>query len=155
MISLYPKQSYWRMDQALHLARKAYQRGEIPVGALVLSPENKIVAQAFNQVEVHQNPLAHAEMIVLKKACLKVKSKRLMGYSLVVTLEPCPMCAAAAMHARIARIVFGAYDSKGGGIEHGARIFSHQQTMYHPEIIGGVREHACQKLLRNFFMNLR
>lgn len=147
--------SYWKMDQALQLAEKAFKQHEVPVGALVLSPEHEVIAQAFNQVEARQDPFAHAEMLALKDACKKFRGKRLFGCSLVVTLEPCPMCAAAAMHARISSIIFGAYDPKGGGIDHGARIFSRRQTLYHPEIIGGVQEQACQNLLRNFFIQLR
>ncbi len=154
-MTLHHKQSYWKMDQALYLAEKAFENGEVPVGALLLSPDHKVFARAFNQVETLQNPFAHAEMLVLDEACRKIKSKRLLEYSLVVTLEPCLMCAAAAMNARVKRIIFGAYDPKGGGIEHGARIFSRQQTLYYPEIIGGIQEQYCQKLLRKFFIQLR
>lgn len=147
--------SFWKMDKALDLAKRAFQQDEVPVGALVLSPDYEVIAQSINQVELYKNPFAHAELLALEQACKKIGKKRLVGCTLVVTLEPCPMCAAAAMHARVARIVFGAYDAKGGGIEHGARIFSHQQTLYHPEIIGGIQEKACQNLLRIFFSCLR
>lgn len=147
--------SFWNMDVALELARKAFEVGEVPIGALVISEAGQIIARSINQVEALQNPMAHAEMLVLEQACSITGNKRLVGCTLVVTLEPCPMCAAAAMHCRVSRIVFGAYDPKGGGIEHGARVFSHQQTLYHPEIIGGVQENASQQLLKEFFNNLR
>ncbi|CAI3942940.1 tRNA(Arg) A34 adenosine deaminase TadA (TadA) (PDB:2A8N) [Commensalibacter papalotli (ex Botero et al. 2024)] len=147
--------SYWRMDQALKLANKAFNKGEVPVGALVLSSDRQIISQAFNQVEQLQDPTAHAEMLALKEACAILNKKRLVGYTLVVNLEPCPMCAAAAMHYRVERIVFGAYDPKGGGIDHGACLFSHRQTLHCPEIIAGVREQESQKLLRFFFQSLR
>lgn len=143
------------MDQALKLANKAFDKGEVPVGALVLSSDRHIISQAFNQVEQLQDPTAHAEMLVLKDACTILNRKRLVGCTLVVTLEPCPMCAAAAMHCRVERIVFGAYDPKGGGIDHGACMFSHRQALHHPEIIGGVREQESQKLLKVFFRSLR
>lgn len=147
--------SFWKMDIALNLASCAFDAGEIPVGALVISPEGQIVAEAFNQVEKLQNPTAHAEILALEKACAILKKKRLVGYTLVVTLEPCPMCAAAAMHYRIDRIVFGAYDPKGGGVEHGACVFSHRQSLHRPEIIGGVQEQESQILLKNFFQQMR
>lgn len=147
--------SFWKMDQAFKLAEQAFERGEVPVGALILSSTRQIIAKAMNQVEKLQNPCAHAEMLALEQAFQKTGMKRLVGCTLVVTLEPCPMCAAAAMHARVERIVFGAYDPKGGGIDHGARIFSHRQTLYHPEIIGGVEEQVNQDLLKRFFQKLR
>ncbi|WP_408869668.1 nucleoside deaminase [Commensalibacter nepenthis] len=143
------------MDVALHLAQCAFDANEVPVGALIISPERHIVAQAFNQVERLNNPTAHAEILALEQACKRLNQKRLVGYTLVVNLEPCPMCAAAAMHYRIDRIVFGAYDSKGGGTEHGACIFSHRQSLHRPEIIGGVREQESQKLLKKFFQKRR
>lgn len=143
------------MDHALKLARQAFDVGEVPVGALILSSDRQIIAQAFNQVECLQNPTAHAEMLVLDQACHLLKQKRLVSYTLVVNLEPCPMCAAAAMHYRVDRIVFGAYDPKGGGIEHGACIFAHRQSLHRPEIIGGVMEQENQNLLKNFFLKIR
>ncbi|WP_271789662.1 nucleoside deaminase [Commensalibacter communis] len=147
--------SFWKMDVALHLAKRAFDAGEVPVGALILSPERYIVAQAFNQMEQLQNPTAHAELLALAQACKKLNQKRLVGYTLVVNLEPCPMCAAAAMHYRVDRIVFGAYDSKGGGTEHGACVFSHRQSLHRPEIIGGVREQESQNLIKKFFQKVR
>lgn len=147
--------SFWKMDLALTLAREAFDKGEVPVGAMVLSPERHVISTAFNQVEHLQNPTSHAEILALNQACIILKKKRLVGCTLVVTLEPCPMCAAAAMHYRIDRIVFGAYDPKGGGIEHGACMFTHRQSLHRPEIIGGVSEQESQNLLKNFFQLLR
>ncbi|MCT6879283.1 MAG: nucleoside deaminase [Commensalibacter sp.] len=147
--------SFWRMDKALALAKHAAIKGEVPVGALILSKNRQIIAQAENQMVRSCNPAAHAEILALQKAGQYLGQTRLVGCTLVVTLEPCPMCAAAAMHYRVDRIVFGAYDPKGGGIEHGARIFSHRQSLHHPEIIGGVQEQCCQRMLKTFFLALR
>lgn len=143
------------MNLALNLAKEAFDKGEVPVGALVLSSDRHIISKAFNQVEQLQNPTAHAEILALNQACIILNQKRLVGCTLVVTLEPCPMCAAAAMHYRIDRIVFGAYDPKGGGIEHGACMFKHRQSLHHPEIIGGVCEQESQNLLKKIFQLLR
>ncbi|MDI2091115.1 nucleoside deaminase [Commensalibacter oyaizuii] len=143
------------MDIALKLAQHACDTGEIPVGALVIDKHGNIIAQAINQVENQQNPTKHAEILALQQACELLGQKRLIGCTLVVTLEPCSMCAGAASHYRVDRIVFGAYDPKGGGIEHGACVFSHRQTLHKPEIIGGVQEQASQKLLKFFFQQLR
>lgn len=143
------------MDLALNLASKAFDKGEVPVGALVLSSDRQIISQAFNQVEQQQNPTAHAEILALNQACAILNQKRLVGCTLVVTLEPCPMCAAAAMHYRVDRIVFGAYDPKGGGIEHGACMYTHRQSLHRPEVVGGVYEQESQNILKKFFQLLR
>ena len=133
--------SFWRMDKALALAKHAAIKGEVPVGALILSKNRQIIAQAENQMVRSCNPAAHAEILALQKAGQYLGQTRLVGCTLVVTL--------------VDRIVFGAYDPKGGGIEHGARIFSHRQSLHHPEIIGGVQEQCCQRMLKTFFLALR
>lgn len=139
------------MARALELARAAAVAGEVPVGAVVLGPDGGILAEAGNRVEATHDASAHAELLALRAAAATRKSPRVAGCTLVVTLEPCPMCAAALVHFRVARLVFGAYDPKGGGVEHGPRIFDQPGCLHRPEIVGGVRESDCAALLRDFF----
>jgi tRNA(adenine34) deaminase len=137
---------------ALAHARLGAQRGEVPVGAVIIdSRTQQVVTTAHNHTESDRDPTAHAEMIVIREACRLQNSPRLEHCDLYVTLEPCAMCAQAIAHARIRRLYFGAYDPKGGGVEHGARIF-HQSTCHHrPEVVGGIEEAACAALLKDFF----
>lgn len=143
------------MVRALKLAQAAAACNEVPVGALVLAPDGTLLSEAANQVEATNDASAHAELLALRAAAARLGSPRLPGCTLVVTLEPCPMCAAAAVHFRIARVVFGAYDPKGGGIEHGPRLFAQPGCLHRPEAIGGIQEQACADLLRTFFAGLR
>ena len=143
------------MEIALAEARDAAARGEVPVGAVLLGPDGAILAQAGNEVEARHDAAAHAEMLVLREAARLRASPRLPDCDLVVTLEPCAMCAAAISLFRIRRVVFGAYDPKGGGIEHGARIFAASSCLHRPEVVGGVRETEAAALLRTFFQKLR
>ena len=142
------------MEIALEEARAAARRGEVPVGAVVLAADGSVLARAGNRVE-ETDAAAHAELLALTAAARKLGESRLAGCDLVVTLEPCPMCAAAASLFRIRRLVFGAYDPKGGGVEHGPRIFSSTSCNHRPEIIAGVREADCAALLKDFFAALR
>ena len=143
------------MEQALGLAREAAAAGEVPVGALVLAPDGTVLAAARNRVEADADASAHAELLAMRAAARHLGTPRLLGCTLVATLEPCPMCAAAAVHFRAARVVFGAYDPKGGGVEHGPRIFAQPGCLHRPEIIGGVNETESAALLRTFFAALR
>jgi len=143
------------MDQALAEARAAAARGEVPVGAVVLGPDGAVLARAGNQTEADRDASAHAELLALREAARLLGTPRLIGCDLVVTLEPCPMCAAALVHFRIRRVVFGAYDPKGGGVEHGPRVFDAPGCLHRPEVVGGVRETECGALLRRFFQKLR
>ena len=140
---------------ALDEARAAAVRGEVPVGAVVLDPAGAVLARAGNAVETERDPSAHAEMRVMRAAARALGAARLVGCEVVVTLEPCAMCAAAMVHFRVRRVVFGAYDPKGGGVEHGARVFEAPGCLYRPEVVGGVREAAAAALLREFFAELR
>lgn len=143
------------MKIALEEAEAAADRGEVPVGAVLVSPEGQIIAQSGNRTEELADPTAHAEMLVIRKAAAILRSPRLVDCDLYVTLEPCAMCAAAISFARIHKIVFGAYDPKGGGIEHGPRFFA-QPTCHHaPEVIGGMAESKASSLLKKFFMERR
>jgi tRNA(adenine34) deaminase len=139
------------IEIALAEAAAAAARGEVPVGAVVTDAAGAVLAQAGNEVEARCDPTAHAEILALRAAAARLGSPRLPGCTLTVTLEPCPMCAQAASFFRVRRIVFGAYDPKGGGIEHGARVLSATSCHHLPEIIGGVRESDCAALLRDFF----
>ncbi len=139
------------MDSALAEARAAALRGEVPVGAVVLGPDGSVLARAGNQVEATHDASAHAELLALRKAAAARGSARLPDCDLVVTLEPCPMCAQAISFFRIRRLVFGAYDPKGGGVEHGARVFDAASCHHRPEVVGGVRETEAAALLRAFF----
>ena len=143
------------MTAALDQARAAAARGEVPVGAVLLAPNGSVLAAAGNQTEADRDASAHAELLVLRAAARALGQPRLPGCTLVVTLEPGPMCAAACAHFRVARIVFGAYDPKGGGVEHGPRVFDAAGCLHRPEIVGGVQETACATLLRDFFQARR
>ena len=139
------------METALQEAQAAAARGEVPVGAVVTDAAGRVLATAGNRVEELSDPSAHAEMLALRAAAQAVGDKHLAGCTLTVTLEPCAMCAQAASLFRIGRVVFGAYDPKGGGVEHGARVFAHPQCNHAPEVVGGVQEAECAALLRGFF----
>lgn len=137
------------------LARKAAAKGEVPIAAAVIGGDGTLIATAHNRVEKRQDATAHAELIALKKAMKVRGSKYLQDCTLMVTLEPCAMCAQAASLAKIKKIIYGAHDPKGGGVEHGARVFQ-QFTCHHaPEIIGGVMEAECGALLTEFFATKR
>jgi tRNA(Arg) A34 adenosine deaminase TadA len=139
------------MDIALDEARAAAQRGEVPVGAVVVDPRGQVVAQAGNRTRECADPTAHAEMLVLRAACAAAGSERLVGHALYVTLEPCPMCAAAIGFARIGRLYYGAADPKSGGVAQGPRIFAHPQCHHVPEVYDGIGAVPAAALLRDFF----
>lgn len=144
------------MGKALALAKEAAHKEEVPVGAVVVErASGTIVASAFNQVEMQHDPTAHAELVALRDACHKYGKVRIPECDLYVTLEPCPMCAMAISFARIRRLYFGAYDPKGGGVEHGPKIF-HSSSCHHiPEIYGGIYEAEAAMLLQSFFKKKR
>ena len=143
------------MDLALDEALAAAARGEVPVGAVVLGPDGAVLSRAGNSVEARHDASAHAELLALRAAAEARGNSRLLDCDLVVTLEPCPMCAHAISLFRVRRLIFGAYDPKSGGVDHGARIFDAASCHHRPEIIGGVRETECAALLRAFFAALR
>ena len=143
------------MQAALAQARLAAQAGEVPVGAVMVDGAGNIIAATHNLVESACDPTAHAELLAIRSACEFLKSARLPECDLYVTLEPCAMCAQAIAHARIRRVYYGAADPKGGGVEHGARIFSQPTCHHRPEVYGGIAEGEAALLLKNFFQNLR
>jgi tRNA(Arg) A34 adenosine deaminase TadA len=143
------------MAQALAQAQAAAARGEVPVGAVLLGPDGAVLAAAGNQIEALADPTAHAEMLVLREAARLSGRPRLVDCDLYVTLEPCPMCAQAISFARIRRLYYGAADPKGGGVDHGPRIFAASSCHHAPEVYGGIAERQAEVLLRSFFRERR
>jgi tRNA(adenine34) deaminase len=143
------------MEAALEQARLAGARGEVPVGAVIVSPGGEIVAAAGNRTRELSDPTGHAEILALRAACGSAGSERLLGHDLYVTLEPCPMCAAALSQARIARVYYGASDPKSGGVAQGPRIFSHPQAHHVPEVYDGIGAAQAEALLKDFFAQRR
>lgn len=141
------------MLQALQLAKHAVHHNEVPVGAILVH-DNHIIAQTHNQCVIDGNPLNHAEMLAIHQGMTNhLQTPYLYECTLYVTLEPCPMCAAAIAQVRVGKLVFGAYDPKSGGVEHGPRIFDHSH--HKPEVIGGVLENECAQLMVDFFKEKR
>lgn len=144
------------MALALAEAEAAAAAGEVPVGAvLVEAASGRVLARARNRVEEWGDPTAHAEVIAIREAARAMGAKRLPQADLYVTLEPCPMCAQAISLARLRRLYFGAYDAKGGGVEHGPRIFMQPTCHHRPEVVGGVEERRAAALLKAFFRDRR
>ena len=143
------------MQTALDQARAAAERGEVPVGAVVVSPGGKVVAAAGNRTRELADPTAHAEILAIREACRLAGSERLPGHLLYVTLEPCAMCASAISQARIARLYWGADDPKSGGVAHGARVLDHPQSHHKPEVYPGIAADMAEALLRDFFEKRR
>ena len=142
------------MALAMAEADLAQRAGEVPVGC-VLVYAGAVIARAHNLRERAQDPTAHAEMIALRAAATRLRTFRLTGVTCYVTLEPCPMCAAAISLARIRRLYFGAYDPKAGGVDHGARVFDHPTCHHRPDVYGGIAESAAGELLKGFFRERR
>lgn len=143
------------MEVAIKQAMIARDNGEVPVGAVLTDSNGVIVAQSGNLTLANYDPTAHAEMNVIRARCAEMKTQRIPEHDLYVTLEPCPMCASAISNARIRRVYFGAYDPKSGGVDHGAKIFSHDQCHHKPDVVGGVMEDQCADLLKEFFEDKR
>lgn len=142
------------MQVALDEARDAALRGEVPVGAVVVRG-GQVVARAGNRTRELADPTAHAEMLAIRAACAAAGSERLTGHDLYVTLEPCPMCAAAISAARIDRLYYGAADPKSGGVSVGARVFSHPQCHHVPEVYDGIAAAEAEAMLKGFFAERR
>jgi len=140
------------MTRALAQARLAAARGEVPVGAAIVDPTSgRVLAADGNRTIALGDPTAHAEILVIRAAAAEAKSHRLDGLDLYVTLEPCPMCAQAISLARLGRLYFAAADAKGGGVEHGPRLFAQATCHHRPEVYGGIDESRAASLLRDFF----
>lgn len=143
--------NYPHMQSALHLAACAANDGEVPVGAVITDANGGVVAQNHNRMRHLCDPSAHAEMLALRHVCAEHGGRLPKGFSLWVTLEPCPMCAQALSFARISRIYYGAYDIKGGGVEHGARVYEQSSCFHQPSVYGGIMERECTQQLKQFF----
>lgn len=142
------------MAIALEQARAGGDSGEVPIGAVVMR-DGVVIATAHNLTRTVPDPTAHAELLAIRRAAQALGQERLDDCELWVTLEPCPMCAGAIAHARIARVYYGASDPKGGGVEHGARVFEHRQCLHRPEVYAGIGESESAELLRRFFRERR
>jgi tRNA(adenine34) deaminase len=143
------------MEMALEQAARAQARGEVPVGAVLVDAAGDVLAAAGNEVEARHDPTAHAELLVLRAGAALRRSPRLEDCDLYVTLEPCAMCAAAISFARIRRLYYGAYDPKGGAVEHGPRFFAQPTCHHRPEVYGGIEEQRAAALLKDFFLSKR
>jgi tRNA(adenine34) deaminase len=143
------------MQRALAEARAAAPRGEVPIGAVIVGPDGTVLAEAGNRTEADRDPTAHAELLAIRAAAKKLGAPRLGDCDLYVTLEPCPMCAAAISFARLRRVYYGASDPKGGGVEHGPRIFDQPTCHHRPELYPGIAEQEAGELLRHFFKQRR
>lgn len=143
------------MDMALAQARAAAERGEVPVGAVVVSGEGAVLAEAGNRTRELNDPSAHAEMLAIRQACAALGLERLTGCDLYVTLEPCAMCAGVIAAARVARVYFGASDPKSGGVLQGAKVFERTQSHHRPEVYDGIGEAEAAQLLKQFFAKKR
>ncbi len=140
------------MSAALHQAEEAAGRGEVPVGAVIVDPvKGEIVSRAGNRSILDHDPTGHAEVLALRSAAASLGNYRLDGLDIYVTLEPCPMCAQAISFARIRRLYYGADDAKGGGVDHGARVFSQTSCHHAPEVYSGISATKSSDLLRDFF----
>lgn len=152
MTETQPRESIHFMDLAFCQAKAAYAKGEVPIGAvLVDGATGDVLAADHNRVEELQDPTAHAEMLVIRAVAMSRQEKRLTFADLYVTLEPCPMCATAISFARLRRVIYGAVDPKGGGIDSGPRLYTLPTCHHRPLVIGGSGEEQSAELLRNFF----
>lgn len=142
------------MKKAITLAKKAIELDEVPIGAVIVC-NGKVIASAYNQRETTQMATAHAEILAINKACKKLKSWRLDGAEMYVTLEPCPMCAGAIVNARIKKVYFGAYEQKSGGAISKFNILSEGGLNHVTEFEGGIMEEECSNMLKNYFKSKR
>lgn len=149
------KDHSWYMKMALEEADKAYRLGEVPVGAVIVSEQNSILSRAHNLKESNFNPCAHAELLAVTAAAKKINNWRLVGATIYVSLEPCPMCMSALTQARIKTLIFGAYDKKGGALSLGHNLHQDRRVNHQFSVIGGIDHYACAKILSQFFKERR
>lgn len=145
----------WLMDEALKEAHKAYREDEVPIGAVIVDSEGAIISRAHNQKEKAHNPCGHAEILAVTEAAKKLSNWRLLGCSIYVTLEPCPMCLSALVQARIEHLYFGAYDPKGGALSLNYNFYKDHKLNHSFPVLGGLRHFECSKLLSTFFKEKR
>ena len=142
------------MEKALELARKAAEHGEVPVGAIVVNSDGEVIGEGYNRREELRSPTAHAELIAIEQAARRLGSRRLIGCTLYVTLEPCPMCAGAVMNAQLGRLVYGAFDEKNGACASVVTLFDEKFT-HIPRVRSRVLEKRCGEILTEFFSGIR
>lgn len=145
----------WFMSMALEQAELGYKAQEVPVGAVLVSPEGEVLSKKHNLKESHHNPTAHAEMLAITEGAKKLQNWRLSDCVLYVTLEPCPMCLTAMVQSRIRQCVFGAYDAKGGALSLGYHLHQDKRLNHQFSIIGGIKHFECSKVLSQFFKERR
>ena len=144
------------MDYALQEAQKAFENNEIPVGCVIVNRHNgNIISRGYNMMQTHKNANLHAEIIAINIACKTLQTKELSDYDIYVTLEPCTMCACAISNARLGRLYYGAADIKQGAVENGVRFYNSPSCFHKPEIYHGINAEESEKLIKNFFSNLR
>ena len=142
------------MTLALEQAKLAQEQDEVPIGAVIVRRE-QVIASAHNLCESLKDPTAHAELLAIQKACVALGEMRLSDCELYVTLEPCAMCAGAISHARLAKVIYGAYDPKGGALDHGAKVFQSPNCLHRPDVISGIDKNKSKQLLQSFFLAKR
>ena len=144
------------MQKALNLAKEAFAKDEVPIGCVIVDPNTEeIVAEAYNLSQHVEDATAHAEIKAIQQACLKLKTNRLRGLDMYVTLEPCTMCVAAISFARIERLFFGARDEKGGAVVSGVKFYEQKTCHHRPQVFGGILEDECSQILKDFFQDKR
>jgi len=141
------------MDEAIAIARSAVQAGDVPVGAIVLNKDGVIIGKGFNEREANNDPTAHAEIVAIRSAASRLQNSRLDGCTIVVTLEPCAMCAGAIAQSRIAHLIFGAWDKKAGAVGSVWDVLRDPRSIFSVEVTAGVREAECAQLLKDFFLD--
>jgi tRNA(adenine34) deaminase len=143
------------MDQAIKIAKAATTTGDVPVGAIVVDKDGVIIGQGSNEREANNDPTAHAEIVAIRSATSRIKSSRLDGCTLIVTLEPCAMCAGAIAQSRISNLIFGAWDEKAGAVGSVWDVIRDPRALYKMNVTAGIRESECANLLTDFFENQR
>jgi tRNA(adenine34) deaminase len=143
------------MDEAIAIARKAPSTGDVPVGAIIINANGVIIGRGSNEREANSDPTAHAEIVAIRSAASRLQNSRLDGSTLIVTLEPCAMCAGAIAQARISNLIFGAWDEKAGAVGSVWDVIRDPRALYKMNVTAGIREAECAKLLRDFFEGQR
>jgi len=139
------------MGEAISIARSAVRTGDVPVGAIVLNKDGIVIGKGFNEREADNDPTAHAEIVAIRNAASRLQNSRLDGCTLVVTLEPCAMCAGALAQSRITHLIFGAWDEKAGAVGSVWDVLRDPRSIFSVEVSAGVREAECAQLLKDFF----
>jgi len=154
-ITLDFKDYFWNMQIALEEGINAYYNDEVPIGACIISNDGRLLSRAKNNKEKMNDPCGHAEILAIRDACQKNNNWRLNGAIIFVTLEPCPMCLSAILQTRIEKLIFGAYDLKGGAISLGYHFHKDKRLNHSFKIIGGMMHYECSKILSQFFREKR